>query len=51
MNLNWDNNLSTGISSIDDQHKEILNRINQLLVAMKNGKGKDEALKALSVLE
>lgn len=51
MNLNWDNNLSTGINSIDDQHKELFNRINLLLVAMKNGKGKDEALKALSFLE
>lgn len=51
MNLNWDNNLSTGIKSIDDQHKELFNRINKLLMSMKEGKGKDEVIKTLDFLE
>lgn len=51
MNLNWDNTLSTGINSIDNQHKELFNRINQLLISMKEGKGKAEVIKTLNFLE
>lgn len=51
MGLNWDNNLSTGITSIDNQHKELFNRINQLLLAMKEGKAKNEIMKTLDFLE
>lgn len=51
MSLNWDNTLATGISTIDSQHKELFERINQLLIAMKSGKGKDEALRSLNFLE
>jgi len=51
MSLNWDNNLATGINSIDNQHKELFDRINLLLVAMKNGKGKNAVIKTLNFLE
>lgn len=51
MNLNWDNNLSTGIESIDNQHKELFNRINLLVSSMKQGKGKDEVINTLNFLE
>ena len=34
MSLNWDSNLATGINVIDNQHKELFDRINQLLFAM-----------------
>jgi len=51
MNFNWDNTLSTGIKSIDNQHKELFDRINLLVSAMKSGKGKDEVLKTLNFLE
>lgn len=51
MKLNWDNSLLTGIESIDDQHKELFNRMNQLVLAMKEGKGKDEVIKSLDFLE
>ncbi|WP_160685586.1 bacteriohemerythrin [Clostridium sp. C2-6-12] len=51
MGMNWDNNLSTGINSIDNQHKELFDRINQLLSAMKEGKAKDEIMKTLDFLE
>ena len=45
MGMNWDNNLATGINSIDNQHKELFDRINQLLLAMKEGKAKDENIR------
>jgi hemerythrin len=51
MSLNWDNNLSTGITSIDNQHKELFNRINQLLLAMKEGKARNEIIETLDFLE
>src|SRR5471030_2167708 len=51
MNLNWNNNLSTGIMSIDNQHQELFNRINQLVASMKEGKGKLDVIKTLDFLE
>ena len=51
MSLNWDNNLATGINSIDNQHKELFDRINQLLLAMKEGKARDEIMQTLNFLE
>lgn len=51
MGMNWDNNLATGVNSIDNQHKELFDRINQLLFAMKEGKAKDEIMKTLDFLE
>jgi len=51
MGLNWDNDLSTGIENIDNQHKELFNRINQLLLAMKDGTAKDDVIKTLDFLE
>src|SRR5471030_1510520 len=51
MNLNWNNNLSTGIVSIDNQHQELFNLINQLITSMKEGKGKVEVIKTLDFLE
>ena len=51
MNLNWNNNLSTGIVSIDNQHQELFDRINKLVISMKEGKGKLEVIKTLDFLE
>ena len=51
MGLNWDITLATGIGSIDNQHKELFSRINLLLAAMKEGKGKEEVFKTLDFLE
>lgn len=51
MGLNWDNNLLTGVQSIDNQHKELFNRIDKLLEAMKEGKAKNEITKTLDFLE
>lgn len=51
MNLEWDKSLATGIDSIDDQHKELFSRMNQLVLAMREGKGKNEVIKTLDFLE
>jgi hemerythrin len=51
MYLNWDSTFATGINSIDEQHKELFERLDQLITAMKEGKGKNEINKTLDFLE
>ncbi len=41
MNFNWDETLSIGVKNIDNQHRELFNRINLLFSSIKEGKGKD----------
>jgi len=38
----WDKRLETGIDEIDDQHRELFNRIDKLELAMYSGKGAAE---------
>ena len=51
MSLEWTIKLATGFSDIDEQHKELFKKVNDLLNAMKQGKGKDEAMKTVHFLE
>jgi len=51
MEFNWDKKWSVGIDKIDHQHKELFDRINKLVSAMREGKGKDEVIETLSFLE
>jgi len=40
MAIQWTENLATGIDTIDEQHKELIVRVNSLLDACQQGKGK-----------
>jgi hemerythrin len=51
MAVRWDDNLATGIKTIDNQHKEIFRRINALLEACKQGKGKETVGDTIDFLE
>ena len=51
MYLNWDMTLDIGIESIDNQHKELFSRLDQLLISIEDGKGNDEVIKTLDFLE
>ena len=42
MSIEWSNSLATGVTEIDDQHREIFNRVNRLSEACSEGKGKEE---------
>ena len=42
MAIEWRENLATGNEKIDDQHKELFKRFNNLLAACNQGKGKEE---------
>lgn len=51
MYINWDWTLDIGIDSIDNQHRELFNRLDQLLTAIQDGDGHDEVIKTLDFLE
>lgn len=51
MSITWNNNLMTGIESIDNQHKELFWRFDSLLTACNQGKGKSEVIPLLQFLD
>lgn len=48
--IDWTDTLATGIESIDDQHKRLLQIVNELHDAMSEGKGRDVIGKVLREL-
>ncbi len=50
MNFKWSDNLKTGIEDVDNQHKELINRVNSLLKASREGKGEKEIDKTIEFL-
>jgi hemerythrin len=50
MAFQWSKDLMIGIETIDNQHKEIFSRLNTLLSAMDQGKGREEVNKILEFL-
>ena len=49
--IEWDEaRMTTSVDSVDSQHRELFDRINQLHAACQSGTGKDELLKMLSFL-
>jgi len=51
MGIKWEEKWIVGIDKIDKQHQELFSRIDQLIIAMKSGKGKDEVISTLNFLE
>ncbi|MEF2146142.1 MAG: bacteriohemerythrin [Desulfovibrionaceae bacterium] len=50
LELKWTDSLSLGIESIDGQHKELLNIINQVLVSIKENQGEEIVAELLTKL-
>lgn len=50
MAINWTEDLRVGVDTIDNQHKELFNRINNLLDACTHGKGSEEVKRTLNFL-
>lgn len=48
--VQWSEELSSGFKEIDDQHKELINRVNKLLDACNLGKGRQEIGDTLNFL-
>lgn len=51
MNIEWTSDLATGVTEIDNQHKEIFRRFERLFTACGEGRGKEEVLQLLLFLE
>jgi hemerythrin len=51
MAIEWTMDLTTGVKEIDTQHKELFKRINGLLEACSQGKGKGEVSTVIRFLE
>lgn len=51
MTIQWTDELATGVSVIDDQHKQLFARINTLLEACSRGRGKEELGRVIQFLE
>ena len=47
----WDSRLETGIGIIDEQHRELFKRINQLELAVYQGRSRNELLKMFDFLD
>ena len=50
MALQWNESMTTGVSVLDAQHKELIAGVNRLVEAMSRGAGKDELGKTLDFL-
>ena len=51
MAILWTEDLAVGVSEIDNQHKELFNRINDLLEACNQGKAKEVVTEVIKFLE
>jgi hemerythrin len=51
MAIEWTSELSTDVTAIDDQHKELFRMVNALFEACNQGKGAIEMTKAMKFLE
>ncbi len=51
MGLAWGEHLATGIGTIDDQHRELFDRLNAFLAACDAGQGKSELVGMLQFLD
>jgi hemerythrin len=47
----WNESMTTGVSEIDVQHKELLGKFNELYEALTAGKGREETGKMLDFLQ
>jgi hemerythrin len=50
MSYAWDSSLETGNAQIDNQHKQLVAALNNLLDACRNGKGTDEVADTMEFL-
>ena len=51
LNITFDDNLITGNETIDTQHKELIDRIQNFVTACQNGDSKVKAIKMLDYLD
>lgn len=50
MPLRWEPSLETGVAHVDEQHQELFRRVNDLLDAMRQGRGAEEVQRLIEFL-
>ncbi|HWI64443.1 MAG TPA: bacteriohemerythrin [Symbiobacteriaceae bacterium] len=50
MLVQWQESLAIGVAEVDAQHKEIFHRVNGLLTAMQEGRGRQEVAEVIDFL-
>jgi hemerythrin len=48
--MEWSDSLSVGVDTIDNQHKELISRVNAFYAALRKENSKEETLKVLAFL-
>lgn len=51
MPIKWNDSLNTGVEEIDQQHQELISRINNLLASMHQGEANTELMKVFQFLD
>jgi hemerythrin len=51
MGIYWEENLSTGVPAIDEQHREIFAKFDELSKTIEGGRGNEEVVKLLNFLK
>ncbi|MBT9136793.1 MAG: Bacteriohemerythrin [Firmicutes bacterium] len=51
MAIKWHESLAVGVAEIDEQHQELFRRLNQLLEACNQGKGKESVRELVTFLQ
>ena len=49
MPVQWDQSMATGVQTVDDQHRQLIGYINDLLAAMSKGTGRQEVDRILTL--
>ena len=50
MLIEWTDNLSVGVDAIDQQHKKLIERFNNMALSVENHRGADEILRTLDFM-
>ena len=51
MNLEWESHLSVGVDEIDEQHKQLIDKFNEFMLAYQEERGSDEMHQLFSFLD
>ena len=51
MSIEWNDKLQTGVEWLDGQHKELVDKLNELITAMEEGRGRSEVERTLEFLD
>jgi hemerythrin len=51
LNLEWESHLSVGVDGIDEQHKQLIDKFNEFMLAYQEERGSDELYRLFAFLD